>query len=350
MIDLGAMTDFSAAVLVDTESVVVCGVEMPRLDDSQVAVEMLYSGICGSQLMEFLGHRGEDRFLPHLFGHEGVGIVTRVGKRVKKVEPGQRVALTWIKGEGLDSPSIVLQSELGLINAGQVSTLTEFAVVAESRVFPIDVGVSDRLAVLLGCALPTGVGMVLNSFDVGIHHRVGVFGLGGVGTSTLLTLKALGAKCLVVTDTNERKREWAHRVGVAEVIDPAAGPLRNQLEHAGIFEFDLVFDCSGSVRSMEAAFESLSRHGALVFASHPPTGQRISLDPHQLISGKSIKGSWGGDLVPELHSRLILETIEKVQYEVDSLLSKTYTLKEVGEALDDLRFGRVLRPLVSLKN
>lgn len=343
------MYDFSAAVLADTEKILVCGVEMPRLDESQVAVEMLYSGVCGSQLMEFLGHRGEDRYLPHLFGHEGVGVVRDVGRGVSKVEPGQRVALTWIKGQGLDCPPITLQSEIGLINAGQVSTLTEIAVVAESRVFAIEDDVSDRLAVLLGCALPTGVGMVLNSFDVRVHHRVGVFGLGGVGSSALLALQALGVRCLVVTDTNQNKREWASGIDVAKVIDPGDGPISDQLEQAGIPELDLVFDCSGSVKSIESGFESLSCHGSLVFASHPPTGQKISLDPHQLISGKSIKGSWGGDLVPETHSHLILETLGSLDQRADSLLSKSYGLNEVEVALNDLRRGEVLRPLISMK-
>jgi len=343
------MSTFSAAVLMGTGNVAVCEVEMPRLHETQVAVEMLHSGVCGSQLMEFEGRRGKDLFLPHLFGHEGVGVVRQVGKRVSKVVPGQRVALTWIRGYGMESPPVSLKSSVGQINAGQVSTLTEVAVVAESRVFLIDAGISDQMAVLLGCALPTGVGMALHSFDVRIHRTVGVFGLGGVGSSTLLALKALGAECLVVSDTNERKRAWANRIGVDAALDPASGPLVEQLQRVGISKLDLVFDCSGSVKSMEAGFAALSRHGSLVFASHPPTGQKISLDPHELISGKSIKGSWGGDLVPEQHSRLILDLLKSLRDETAALLSECYQLDEVKKALIDLRNGRVFRPLVCLK-
>jgi len=343
------MSSFFAAVLMDTRRVAICEVEMPRLHESQVAVEMLYSGVCGSQLMEFEGRRGKDLFLPHLFGHEGVGVVQQVGKGVTKVVPGQRVALTWIKGYGKESPPISLKSSVGQVNAGPVSTLTEVAVVAESRVFLIDDGISDQMAVLLGCALPTGVGMALHSFDDRIHRTVGVFGLGGVGSSTLLALKALGAECIVISDTNEKKRAWANRIGVAAALDPATGPLVEQLQRVGISKLDLVFDCSGSVESMEAGFASLSRHGSLVFASHPPTGQKISLDPHELILGKSIKGSWGGDLVPEEHSRLIIDQLESLREEIIALLSESYRLDEVENALVDLRDGRVFRPLVCLK-
>ena len=93
---------------------------IPKLKRGQVLVEVSYSGACGTQLGEVTGKRGEDRFLPHCLGHEGVGTVLELGQDVKKVSIGDKVVLSWIKGSGIDAGGTVYSSKSLNINSGPV--------------------------------------------------------------------------------------------------------------------------------------------------------------------------------------------------------------------------------------
>ena len=109
-----------AAVLYETAKplVVESDIKMPNLSDFHVLVKVGYSGICRSQLMEVKGGRGEDKYLPHLLGHEAAGIVEAVGARVSKVKVGQNVILSWLKGEGGESPGAIYTKGEAKINSG----------------------------------------------------------------------------------------------------------------------------------------------------------------------------------------------------------------------------------------
>ena len=155
--------------------------EMPDLKPGQVLVRVAYSGVCRSQLMEVTGGRGADPYLPHLLGHEGSGTVLSVGPGVLKVKPGDRVVLTWIKAAGRTASGGVYHRERARINAGPIVTFTELAIISEDRCVPLPEGIPMDLAALLGCAVPTGAGIVFNRFQPSTSHSIAVFGLGGVG-------------------------------------------------------------------------------------------------------------------------------------------------------------------------
>src|SRR6185437_4629987 len=100
----------AAAILVETgKPLEIADLEVPRLQPGQVLVEVQYSGVCHTQLLEARGHRGEDRFLPHCLGHEGSGIVREVGPGVTKVKAGDHAILSWINGSGANVPATVYQ-------------------------------------------------------------------------------------------------------------------------------------------------------------------------------------------------------------------------------------------------
>ncbi|HVK99979.1 MAG TPA: alcohol dehydrogenase catalytic domain-containing protein, partial [Dongiaceae bacterium] len=128
----------------------------------QVLVKVLFSGVCRSQLMETSGGRGDDRWLPHLLGHEGSGVVEAIGPGVSKVKPGDAVILTWIKGDGMDAPGALYWDGDTQINSGPVTTFSNYTVVAENRLVLKPTDLDFDTAVLFGCALPTGAGMALN--------------------------------------------------------------------------------------------------------------------------------------------------------------------------------------------
>ena len=137
-------------------------IEIPKLLRGQILVELKYSGVCRSQLMEVRGLRGKDKYLPHLLGHEGCGKVIHIGSGVKKVKIGDWVILGWIKCKGIESRGAIYKIGNTEINSGPVTTFSSHSIVSENRVVPLPKNIPTDVAVLFGCALPTGAGIIFN--------------------------------------------------------------------------------------------------------------------------------------------------------------------------------------------
>ena len=113
----------NAAVLFETKKPLeVVEIDIPQLKPGQVLVEIAYSGVCRTQLLEIEGKKGPDRYLPHTLGHEGSGIVISKSSDVEKVKVGDHVVITWIKGAGFEVPSTSYTCQEKTINSGAVST------------------------------------------------------------------------------------------------------------------------------------------------------------------------------------------------------------------------------------
>jgi S-(hydroxymethyl)glutathione dehydrogenase/alcohol dehydrogenase len=211
-----------AAVLYATnEPLRLVELDIPAPGKGQVLVDVHYSGICGSQLNEIRGARGPDRYLPHTLGHEGSGIVVETGEGVTKVRPGDHVVLTWLKAAGLDAPGPIYTAGGARINSGPISTFLRSAVVAENRVVKISSDVDLKRAALLGCAVPTGAGLVLHSAAVQTGQSVAIWGAGGIGLSAILAAAMVKANPLIAVDVVPGKLKNATTVGATHVIDAA---------------------------------------------------------------------------------------------------------------------------------
>ena len=153
-----------AAVLVELgQPLVLAELVIPPLKPGQVLVEVVFSGICHTQLLEIRGYRGQDRYLPHCLGHEGSGIVRQTGPSVTKVKSGDRVILSWIKGSGADVPGTTYRWEDRTVNAGAITTFSRYSVISENRLTLLPDGIEMREAAALGCAVPTGMGAIFNT-------------------------------------------------------------------------------------------------------------------------------------------------------------------------------------------
>src|SRR6266704_4310159 len=141
-----------AAVLVRQDAALeIYELEMPKLDVGQVLVKVEHSGICGKQIDEITGRQGEDRYLPHLLGHEGGGQVVEIGPGVKKVKPGDRVVMHWVKGSGIDSPPPRFHYKGQVLSAGWVTTFSNYTIASENRLTPMPDGARSDVLALLGC-------------------------------------------------------------------------------------------------------------------------------------------------------------------------------------------------------
>ncbi|HEV3344968.1 MAG TPA: zinc-binding dehydrogenase [Pirellulales bacterium] len=323
---------------------------LPELKPGQVLVEVAYSGVCHSQLHEVRGRRGPDRFLPHTLGHEGSGTVLEVGEGVHKVRPGDRVVLTWIKGRGADVPSTVYRDGSTAINSGAISTFMRHTITCESRLVPLAADIPLGEAALLGCAVPTGAGIVINAAKIHRGASVAIFGVGGIGLSALLAARMLDADPLIAVDVVDSKLTEAVRLGATHAVNSSERePLSAILELTGGRGVDYSIEAAGRRETMETAFRAVRNQGGLcVLAGNLPQGEQIALDPFDLIRGKRIVGTWGGETQPDDDIPRFVEWFQQGRLPLAELITREYPLDEVNKALADLEQGQVARALVKM--
>jgi S-(hydroxymethyl)glutathione dehydrogenase/alcohol dehydrogenase len=339
---------FRAAVLIaPNEPLEIYELLIPELSDGQVLVRILFSGVCRSQLMEVKGKRGDDKWLPHLLGHEGVGIVERIGPRVSKVKVGQKVVVGWIAGKGFDAkPPSYISTDGIQINSGAATTFSEYSVVSENRLYSAPQGFQDSFLPLFGCALLTGAGMAFKHFNSNRHRNLLVLGFGGVGSSAAALLHTFSYTRLVILDESEDRRNQARQMGFNNVYHLNEF-LSLQKKHFSP-AFDLCIESAGSAETIELGFALIGDSGQLVFASHPVKGAKISIDPFELIKGKSIQGSFGGDVQPDEDIDKISSALLNSILDLEIMLGEVFTLDEVNCALNQLELGRAGRPLIRM--
>jgi S-(hydroxymethyl)glutathione dehydrogenase / alcohol dehydrogenase len=302
--------------------------------------------------MEVRGRRGADAYLPHLLGHEGSGKVIQVGEGVSKVKPNDLVVLGWIKGSGLDGGGARYRCTCipREINAGGVTTFNEYALVSENRVVLLPAGVPLDIAVLFGCAVPTGAGIVTNDLRPEPGSSVAVFGLGGIGMSALMATMLFDCAKVIAVDVSADKLSLARSFGATHTVDATqADPVSEIRSMTGGLGVDYAVEASGQAGVIEQAFESVRRAGGVcVFASHPEHGKRISIDPYELICGKQIRGSWGGSSNPDRDIPMFAKLYLEGRLPLEKLITKRYPLEAINDALDDLEHRRVGRPLIEI--
>lgn len=318
------------------------------LRDGQVHVAVAYSGVCHSQLHEIRGRRGPDRFLPHALGHEGSGIVLAAGPGVTKAKQGDRVVLSWIKGSGHEVPSNVYDSPEGPINAGAISTFMNETIVSENRVTVIPENMPLREAALLGCAIPTGAGAVMNTARLPAGSSIAVFGLGGIGMSAVLAAAMQGATPIIGIDISRPKLDQARHIGATHLIDASAeAPLDTIMNITGGRGVDVAIEAAGVPETMETAFRSIRDAGGLcIIAGNLASGQRISIDPFDLIRGRRIVGTWGGETKPDGDIPHYANLYLSGRFKLESLITHEYPLENINQAFEDLEKGNVGRALI----
>ena len=340
-----------AAILYKTnEPLRINFIDVPEPSHGQVLVKVQYSGLCHSQLMEVQGKRGIDHYLPHMLGHEGSGTVVKIGDGVTKVSLGDKVILGWIKGDGLDVPGTKYTCGDQIINAGGVTTFSEYTIVSENRCVMLPEGVPFDVAVLFGCAILTGAGIVMNRIRPEKGSTIAIFGLGGIGLSALMACNLFNCSNIIAVDVEGDKLELAREFGATHVINSTRqDPVAEILSITSGKGVDYSVEAAGHSKTIETAFLAVRKFGGLcVFASHPQAGEKINLDPYDLICGRRIEGSWGGSSNPDKDIPLLAGLYLEGKLPLEKLLCNRYSLNEINQALDDLENRKIVRGLIDM--
>jgi S-(hydroxymethyl)glutathione dehydrogenase/alcohol dehydrogenase len=339
-----------AAILVETgRPLVIDDIDVPPLAAGQALVEIEYSGVCHTQLLEVKGHRGTDPFLPHCLGHEGSGIVREVGPGVTKVRPDDRVILSWIKGSGANVAGSSYQWNGRKVNSGAITTFSRFSVISENRLTPMPGSLAMREAALLGCAVATGMGAVLNTAAAQSGQSIAVFGTGGVGLCAVAAPAIAGCTPIIAVDPLAERLELARQMGATHLVDPrTCDPVEHirQICPGGV---DIAVEASGRPAVMRQALDCVrSQGGIAVIIGNARQGEELTIDPRQLNMGKQLRGTWGGDTLPDRDFPIFCRHLECGRLNLKPLVADTFPLERINEALAALERGAVGRPIIDL--
>ena len=334
----------------------------------EVVVRMGAVGICGTDLHQVKGEFS--RPTPMVLGHEGAGIVEVVGDAVTRVRPGDDVVLSWAPacGEcagcrrGRPATCRILNAAIpngtlpdgttGMSHRGETvyrgtatGCLSERVVVSEQVALPLGGAVPFDQAALLGCAVLTGVGAVLYAAGVETGDSVLVIGAGGVGQFVVQGARIAGAAAIVVCDPVDARLDAARTQGATHVVRPdeLRALMRAELPDGA----DYAFDAVGYPATTETALRSTRDGGTAVIVGLPPQGERLDLDPFELIRReKRLTGTLYGSEDPAVALPAMLEHVRAGRLDLASSLGPSFSLDEVNTAVETSLAGEAGRVLV----
>ncbi len=353
-----------AAVLTETgASLRVVDIDLPEPGPGQVRVRVAATGVCHSDLSLARGTLRQP--LPAVLGHEAAGTVVSVGEGVTNAAPGDRVVLCWAPPCGEcwfcaeNEPWLCERSSdaagapyatydgtplyPGLSTAG----FAEETVVSARAVLPVPDGVPLEHAALVGCAVMTGVGAVLNTAKVREGQTVLVVGLGGVGLSVVQGARLAGAGQVIVVDRSPDKLELARTMGATDVLE-AGGELAKQVrgltEKRGV---DHAFDCVGLAATIRDSWSSTRRGGMTTIVGIGGKEQQVSFTALELFHfARTITGCVYGSTNPMTDIPKILGYAADGRLDLAGLISSMIALDGINGAFADMEKGLGARAVV----
>ncbi len=362
------MTEMPAAVIeAPGRELTVEAVELAEPGPGEARVRIEASGVCHSDWNAATG--ASITPMPAVLGHEGAGVVEEVGPGVSLVRPGDRVVLSWLPWCGRCAPCLrgelslcaVAMNEMGdgslpgggfrlsrngerIYHYSYLSTFARYAVVHERSCIVLPDGADLSVAALVGCAVMTGMGAILNKARVTPGSSVAVFGAGGVGLSAAMAARFVGAEQVIVVDTIAAKAELASQMGATHVVTASGDMAEELIREIAPRGVDYAVEATGLPRVATAAFNSTRRGGMLVMIGLAPEGVDVSFPAALLVrSERVVTGTLYGSSRPPLDMPMLMRLHAEGRLPLEKLITTRYPLEKVNEAFDDMRRGRVVR-------
>ena len=345
-------------------------IEQPRA--GEVRVRIRHCSVCHSDLS--LADGTFPGPVPIILGHEAAGIVDALGPGVEGLAPGDPVVLTpcppcgscyWcVRGEastctqsqGIQTNALP-DGRTGLSRGGRsiyrgmnLAAFAELVLVPATGAVKIPPDVPLDLACVIGCAVQTGVGAVLNTAGVEAGATVLVLGLGGVGLSVVQGARVVGAARILVSDPVAERREIAKRFGATDCLDPTTDDVVARARDLTGVGVDYAFETAGRARLVEAGLAAARNGGTVVCVGAPPLGEAIQIAPAALfvVSGKKLLGCVLGSCNSVRDIPRLLWLWRAGRLDLEGLVTSRRPIDEINQAFDDLAAGRGVRTVLSL--
>lgn len=338
---------FKASILTEIDSpLTISEIETTELQVGQVLVKILMSGLCGAQLQEISGLKGNSKFLPHLLGHEGCGIVEELGPGITQVKKGDKVVMHWRKGEGIESPFPTYIYNGKKMSSGKVTTISEYSVVSENRLTVVPDDTPEELCALLGCGLTTALGVINNEAKVKFGESVLIIGCGGVGLNLIQGAILASAYPIYAVDINEDKRELCESIGATKYINSS---IENLTEILSTKKIDVVIDTTGSPEVIKKMFEFVSGNGRMILVGQPKPGQDLIIpNGNKMFDGvgKTLKATQGGKTSPTEDIPRYINLHKSGVLDVKKIVTHYFDLDNINDAINLLRSGKAGRIMI----
>lgn len=337
---------------------------------NEVLVKMVATGVCHTDLHFIKGDMPQP--LPVVLGHEGAGIVEKVGPGVTTLKPGDHVILMVAYSCGKCRYCAIGQTAMcsewltyhmmGTLPSGtkrlhkgsqelnhffSQSSFAEYAVVHERTAIKVRDDAPLDVVTILGCGASTGIGAAINTAGMRAGETVAVFGCGGVGQSVLLGARLAGASKLIAVDTVDLKLEKAKELGADYLINASKENAQQRIMEITGGGADYSFECIGNVNVMAQAFSSIHNGGKCVVVGMAPLGAMLTIAPYELLLGKTIVGCVQGHIKAAVDIPRYVDLYMSGKLPIDKLITKKYSgLDHINEAIEDLEKGRVVKAIV----
>lgn len=284
-----------------------------NLTRGQVLVRVLYSGLCATQIEEIFVASRNQKHMPHLFGHEGVGVIEAVGPDVRHRKVGEVCVIHWRESSiGLDADPGIYFSGDEKLGSGKVTTFSTFVVVPENRLSQVPEKFPLEKAALLGCSLTTGWGSIVKVGGFEKTDSVLITGLGAVGTFAAWTSKLLGSTRVVGIDPKLGDASFTRDRGADEYFENLEDLERVAgFEPTGDFP-KLVIETSGDSDLVGRLFDLVPVTSKIVLVGMPKESRRVQLNSQRLLDGVQLFGSNGGAVDPAVDLERVSETFSSV--------------------------------------
>ena len=348
-------------------------VEIDKPHEGEILVRVQHCGVCHSDL-HFVDGSLPCGY-PAILGHEAGGVVEAVGPGVLGLREGDKVILTLrppcgrcyfcVRGQFSICSEYGASAMTGALPDGgtrlshrgrTVSRAGVFlAAFAEQAVVPANgaVKVPDDtpldIASVIGCAVQTGVGAVLNTAKVEAGATVMVVGLGGIGISIAQGARIAGASQIIGVDPVASRRQGAAAFGVTDAIDPAGDVAGAVMELTGGVGIDYAFDAVGQAAIVDTCVNAIRPGGTVVMVGVPKIDQFVNV--HALMfamSEKKITGCFLGSSNPHREFPRLLSLWRAGHLDLDSMITARRPLDEINEAFADMTAGRGLRTVLTI--
>lgn len=340
----------------------------------EVLVRLKASGLCHSDLHVIVGE-WHGIPTPTILGHEGAGVVEAVGDGVTDLDVGDHVVLTWTPSCGrcryCVSGRPVLCDRAAEHSANHVSfdggtrvtsadgepvysfaglgTFGEYAVLPRSAAVAVDRAAPFEQSALVGCAVTTGIGAVVNTAAVRPTDTVLVIGCGGVGLNAVQGARLVGARRIIAADISDQKLEQARAFGAHEVINTTTEDLGERIaqitDGRGV---EVAVEAIGLPQTIEAAYGVLARGGRAIVAGQVADGVRVSIDPFVMSDQElSLVGSNYGSSRPDIDFPNLVDHYLHRRIDLDSLVTGVIGLDEINDGFEEMKHGKGIRTVVA---
>ncbi len=330
----------------------------------EVKIAMKACAICHSDIHIMDGEWHYEA--PLIAGHEAAGTIVELGANVVGFRLGDRVvvSLLWschqcrhcLEGEPYlcigDFPLeqySKLRNRNGqeLNRALRVAGFAEYAVVHKTQIVKIPDGVPITSAALVACGVVTGLGAVVNTAGFRFGRSVAVIGCGGVGLNTVQGARLAGARQVIGVDIETFKLEMADAFGATHLVDASKqDPVKAVLELSG-GGVDYAFVVAGVPHLLEEASEMICKGGRVIQVGMPPQHEIFAFPGQRFMGQRSLKGSSMGGTNFLREAPVLMELYQQGRLKLDELISRTYPLDQINQAIADTLKGTSLRNVIT---